>query len=232
MPEWWTYGLSDFLLFSPRTYYRLLERQNEALWPAQFLAAGLGLGILGLLLRPVARQKRVIPAILAMAWAWVAWAFLWRRYATINWAVKYAVPVFAFEALLLIWIGVVRGRVRFLPRRDASGRLGVALVLLSLALYPALAALAGRPWGQAEIFGLTPDPTALATVGLLLLAEGRVRWELLAAPILWCLGSGATLWAMKSPEALLLLPASFLGIVAASRQRPANTLRMSHTEKS
>jgi hypothetical protein len=25
MSEWWSYSLSDFLLFSPRTYYRLFD---------------------------------------------------------------------------------------------------------------------------------------------------------------------------------------------------------------
>ena len=35
MSEWWTYSLSDFLLFSPRTYYRLFELYNLAIWPTQ-----------------------------------------------------------------------------------------------------------------------------------------------------------------------------------------------------
>ena len=29
MSEWWTYRLSNFLLFSPRTYYRLFELYNS-----------------------------------------------------------------------------------------------------------------------------------------------------------------------------------------------------------
>ncbi len=35
MSEWWTYTLSDFLLFSARTYYRLFELYNRDVWPAQ-----------------------------------------------------------------------------------------------------------------------------------------------------------------------------------------------------
>ena len=34
MSEWWSYSPSDFLLFSARTYYRLFEIHNAALWPA------------------------------------------------------------------------------------------------------------------------------------------------------------------------------------------------------
>src|SRR5205807_4521090 len=50
MSEWWTYSLSDFLLFSPRTYYRLFELYNLALWPGQIAAIALGIVLLALLL--------------------------------------------------------------------------------------------------------------------------------------------------------------------------------------
>ena len=46
MSEWWTYSLSDFLLFSPRTYYRLFELYNAAIWPAQIGARASGVAIL------------------------------------------------------------------------------------------------------------------------------------------------------------------------------------------
>lgn len=215
MPEWWTYRLSDFLLFSPRTYYRMLEHYNEAVWPFQLLPAGLGLGIIRLIYRPVASQGRIISGVLAMLWIWVAWAFLWKRYATVNWAVSYLVPLFALEAVLLVWIGVARGRLSFRPSRDAAGLLGMAIFLLSMTLYPMIAPLAGRPWRQAEIFGVAPDPTTLATLGLLLLTPGRPRWELLAIPMLWCFLSGATLWAMDSPEALIPLLTALLAVLAS-----------------
>jgi hypothetical protein len=219
MPEWWSYDLSDFLLFSPRTYYRMLEHYNEAVWPGQFLPVGLGLGFLGLLWRPIASQGRLISGILALLWIWVSWAFLWQRYATINWAASYLVPLFALEALLLVWVGVARGRLSFRLRRDAVGLVGIALLVLSLAAYPLLAPLVGRPLAQAEIFGLAPDPTAIATVGLLLLAERRLRWDLLAVPILWLSLSGATLWAMGSPEAPIPALTALLVLVVSVTSR-------------
>ena len=114
----------------------------------------------------------------------------------------------------------------FRPGRDRVGIVGSALLILSLALYPALAPLAGRPWEQAEIFGIAPDPTAIGTLGLVLLADGRGTRRLLVVPIAWCLFSGATLWALGSPEAwiLLLAPALALGTLALPR-KPQNALR-------
>ncbi len=201
MDEWWTYTLSDLLLFSPRTYYRMLQRHNEALWPGQILTLGLGLGIMGLLRRPAAWQGRAISIIVAILWAWVAWSFLGRRYATINWAAGYFAWLFAAELLLLLWVGGIRGRLRYRPSRTMGGVLGFGLFALALAFYPLIAPLSGRPWQQAEVFGIFPDPTAIATVGLLLLAEGSQRWGLLIVPLLWCFIAGATLWALGSTAA-------------------------------
>ena len=215
MPEWWTYTLSDFLLFSPRTYYRLIERHNAAVWPWHLAALGSGLAVAGLLRRRTSWQGPAVSAILAALWTWVAWVFVWNRYVAINWAAAYLIGLHAAEVLLLLWVGLVRGGLKFGWRRDAAGTIGIALFVVSLALYPVLAPLVGRGWRQTEVFGVAPDPTVLGTLGLLLLVQGPPRWGLLAAPVLWCGVSGATLVAMGSPEAWILLPAALLALGAA-----------------
>jgi Family of unknown function (DUF6064) len=224
MPEWWTYSLADFLLFSPRTYYRLIERHNLALWPAQLLALALGAVIAGLLRRPKPARGRAIAAILAVLWAWVGWTFVAGRYATINWAASYFAWLFAAEVLLLGWLGVARASLRFRWRRDPAGLVGGALFVGSLALHPVLAPALGRGWTQSELFGIAADPTVLGTLGLLLMSEGspRPRTALLAAPLVWCLLGGATLWALGSPEAWIVLPAVVLvPAISRARGRPA-----------
>ena len=212
MPEWWTYSLTDFLLFSPRTYYRLIERHNLALWPAQIVALALAIAVAGLLSHPTSARSRTIAGMLAVLWAWVGWTFVARRYATINWAASWFALLFAAEALLLGWLGAAGGRLRFARRRDAAGLVGAVLFVGSIALYPVLAPALGRGWTQSELFGIAPDPTVLGTLGLLLMAEGspRPRRALLAAPLAWCLLGGATLLVMGSPEAWILLPAAVL----------------------
>ena len=85
MSEWWTYSLSDFLLFSPRTYYRLLELYNIATFPVQLVALALGIAVLIALARAPG-SSRFVASVLVAAWAWVAWAFHWTQYSTINWA--------------------------------------------------------------------------------------------------------------------------------------------------
>ena len=214
MSEWWTYSLSSFLLFSPRTYYRLFELYNAAVWPLQIVTLALGLAILVLIWRGPAWRGRAVAAILAACWLFVAWAYLLERYDTINCAARYFAIGFALQAALLAWTGVDRDRLRF-GRRDIAARIGLTIILYALAIHPLIAPLTGRPWTQAEIFGLAPDPTAIATLGVLLAAD-RPRWHLLVIPLLWCAISGLTLWTMEQPEApvLPLLAAITAGLAA------------------
>jgi hypothetical protein len=217
MTEWWTYRLSDFLLFSPRTYYRLIERYNAAVWPAHVLMLAVGAGILWLLLRPTPGRSRAIAALLAALWTWVAWAFVWRRYATINWAATYFGCLFAIEAVLLGWIGVVRRGLLFRAVKGAGGVAGVVLLAFAAVVYPLLAPAAGRDWRQAEVFGIAPDPTVIGTLGLLLLAESRARTGLLVVPGLLVAISGATLWALASPEKWVMPSVLLFAAVALRR---------------
>lgn len=215
--EWPGYSLEDFLLFSSATYYRLFELHNRAVWPGQLLAGVLGLAILGLLHRAGAAWRgRAVAAILAACWLWVAWAYLLGRYDTINWAARYFAAAFAFQAVLLAWSGLARDRLR--PATGPAARAGVALLLFALLLQPLVGPLlAGRAWAGVELFAVAPDPTVLATLGVLLAAD-RLPWELLPVPLLWCAVSGATAWAMDSPDAPLMPAAAVLTLALAARR--------------
>lgn len=213
MSEWWTYTLSDFLMFSPRTYYRLIELYNAAVWPAQIMTVGLGLSILALLYRAVAVRGRLTAAILAACWLFVAIAFHADRYATINWAAVYFAWGFGLEAALLIWTGVVHGRLVFERPVDRASRAGLWIFLFALAVLPMAGPLLGRGWRQAEVFGVAPDPTAVATLGILLLASGPGSRVLIVIPAVWCAISGATLLAMKAPDAWIA-PVAALVVVS------------------
>jgi hypothetical protein len=213
MSEWWTYTLSDFLLFSPRTYYRLFEIYNAAIWPAQIVAVGLGLAIWTLLAR--ARASRVIATILAGCWLWVAIAFHAHRYATINTASIYFAAAFGLEAALLIWLGILSGRLAFERTVDLPGRAGLWIFLFALLVEPLAGPLLGRGWRQVEVFGVAPDPTAIATLGILLLATGQGRWALFIVPAIWCAITGATLFAMKAPDFWVPPVAAMLAVLLA-----------------
>jgi hypothetical protein len=216
MSEWWTYSLTSLLLFSPRTYYRLFELTNADVWPAQVMTLAGGAAILGLIVRPPRWGGRAVAGILVAVWLFVAWAYLLQRYDPINWAARYFAIGFVLQAALLAW-SIVRDRLRF-DLDGATAKAGVAMVVYALALHPLIAPLTGRPWIQAEVFGVAPDPTIVATLGVLL-AASRPCWHLLAIPLLWCLISGLTLWTMESPEAPIVLVAAGVTVAFAGRHR-------------
>lgn len=215
MSEWWTYSPRDLLLFSPQTYYRLFELHNQAWWPLPLIALALGVALLVLWRRGGAGAGRIMALILAAGWLWVAWAYHAQRYASINLAADFFAWIFVVQAVLLVWLGAVRNRFTPAPARSWTARIGLVLMLFGVLGFPLLAPLLGRSWVQAEIVGMAPDPTVLVTLGALLLAGARPLWMLFPLPLLWCLISGTTLWAMDAPEFALLSLAALLALAGA-----------------
>lgn len=236
MSEWWTYRLSDFLMFSASTYYRLFERYNAALWPWHGLVLALGLGLVVHVVRSPQAQAgpaaRLACVVFGAGWIWMAWAFHWQRYASINSAAPAYAAAFAVQGLMLAGLATDWPHMRTHLSlanlaRGPGARTGLGLLLFALLVQPAVGALFGRPWSQAEVFGLAPDPSVIGTLGLLLLLRRTDRhgvsdgwlaswaWLLWPIPLLWCLLSGATLWTMGSPDALLLPAAAGLALWAA-----------------
>lgn len=182
MTEWWTYGLSDFLMFSPQAYWRLVARYNAAWWPAQVPAAIAPLALLAAM-----RSRRAWPAhavllLLAIGWAWLGWAFHWQRYTEIFLAAPWTAAACTLQALLLVMAAA-------LPLRGVSRQPAAAAWLLAALafLYPLLAPLTGHPWAEAEVFGFMPEPTALATLAAVLgftRIAGPARLALAILPVL------------------------------------------------
>ena len=205
--------LEDLLLFEPRVYWRLFALENEALWPAQpvLLAAG-GLLVLGLLAGRRPSGRWLGPA-LGAAWVWAGWQFVALRYGAVNWAAPALAWGFYAEAALLAALGL-SGRLALTQRGRWSG---AALLAAALFAWPLLAPLDGRPWGQAEVIAIAPDPTAIATLGLLASAA-RGRWTALlcVAPALWLAASALTLFAMGAWQGWAVLAALIAGLAATS----------------
>ena len=217
MPDWLTYRLSDFLLFSPRTYYRMFELYHTQVWPIHLVVFGSVVAVVVLLRREEEWRDRAVAGVLAAWWLWVAIAFHSQRYATINWAGRYFAALFAIQALLLVWFGVIRPRLRFRTSRERAAYLAVGLLAIALVLEPIAGRIAGRSWRQVEMFGLTPDPTAIATLALLALSTARPHRGLIVIPAVWCAIGAATLWALGSPEAWLVMLGGLAGLILALR---------------
>jgi len=218
MPSWLTYEPQDFLLYSPRVYYRLIELHNTALWPFQLAALALGILLIVLSLRREVWAARAVFIILGIVWIWIAWSFLWERYSTINWAAAYIVPLFVLQGLALIGYGALRTDLRFAPVAGFAGVGAILLLAAAIFAYPLIAPFLGRPWSGAELFGIFPDPTAIAT--LVVLARVRRGGALLMVlPALSCALASEILWLLGSPDFFIPAAAAFAAILLRLARR-------------
>ncbi len=227
MTEWWTYRPGDFLMFSPRIYWRLFEDINGATWPLPVLAVVLGVAALGWCWRRPGSERVVGLAalLLAAAWGHVAWAFLWQRFAPIQWVASSFAVAFAVQAAAVLascwqarWTGTGPGAEFGVSQ--PGRRAGLALAAWATVLHPLLAGVQGRPWQQGEVFGLAPDPTALATLAWLLMTPATSpmarRWRALlwVIPVLWCVVSAAQLFTMGALQGAVPLAGVGLALAA------------------
>lgn len=229
MSEWWTYRLSDFLMFSPRTYRRLFELVHADVWPAQWLALAAGMAMTAALWRRHRHAATLAYGVLALAWALVGWAFHWRRFEPINWAAAGFAIAFGAQALVFAAASLRAWRAPQSAPHDRAVRLAGLGLLLGALLWPLAMVVFGRPWLQAPVFGVAPDPTVLATLGVLLLSaphEASRRAGVLRAgalwtvPLLWCAVGGALSWTLDEASAALLPAAALVALWLRRRKRP------------
>ena len=230
-----SYALSDFVPFTAEVYFRLIERFGETSWPWHGPMLVLGLASVVLIWRG---RSRIACALIAIPWAWVGIAFLGQRYAELNWAGSWFAGAFLVQGGLLLLLaatgagfdraGIDRGgfdrggaarAATHTPWRDLSVPRWGGLILAGFGViaYPVIAPLSGFGPFQAETFGIHPDPTAVATLGILLVGlRGAGLWLALAIPVLWCVVTGLTLQVLDAPWVMVPLAAALVGVLLAA----------------
>jgi len=192
------------LPFTADVLFSVVAQYNRAVWPAQIIAYGLGLVAVLLTFRPILNGDRFIGALLAAAWAWIGVAYYLMHVAVIDFAAPAYAAAFVIQGLLFAWTAAIRGKITFRFRPTAVGWAGLAFVFFAMAVYPLVGWLAGHGWPRAPLFGVTPGPTSIFTIGMLLLAEGRTPLHLVVLPVLWLLAGGAMAWLLNIPEDIVL----------------------------
>jgi hypothetical protein len=218
------YTLDRFIPFTAEVYFRLFERLNEAPAPAR-----LALPLSGLAAAVLALRGRPGPAAacLAAAFASMAWLYQFRLYAELTPVGLVFGGLFLAQALAVaVWGAFARAAPA--PRSAFVTGAGLVLIATGLGLLPVLAPATGQPWRAAQVFGLAPDPTVLAGLGLLLVAASP-RWllALLPVPLLWCAVNAATLHVLgATASAGVLIAAAVLALAGTA----ANAFRTRHRQ--
>ncbi|MBU2581384.1 MAG: hypothetical protein KJ622_06675 [Alphaproteobacteria bacterium] len=220
MGTWSSYSLSDFLLFSPQVYQRMFVLNNEDLWPLQPVV----LGVAALVFMAVARgapwSGRALLVLLGAAWLAIGGVFFPGRYQAINWLGSSFAAVAGLEGVLLILLAFM-GRLRLIDRRENRFVSGLGMVLLAAGLvaYPLLDLATGSPVRGAQVFAITPDPTAIASLAGLALVDGRMRFVAAIIPLLWMSFTALTLWTLGLGEVLAAVAFLAFAVIAVAWPR-------------
>jgi hypothetical protein len=193
-------------------YNRLLWPGAVALWTASVL----------LVVRAVLGPQpmpRVLSSLLAVHFAWSA-GYHVVFFAPINPAAWLFAGMFAVEAALFVWLGVVGKPLQF--RAEPHGNaVAYGLIAYSLA-YPMINTLIGLSYPRMPTFGV-PCPTTIFTAGMLLLVH-RPPALLLVVPVLWSFIGGSAAFLLGVGADLMLPVAGTMLLVHAARshQRPSS----------
>ncbi len=212
MNDWASYSLQNFIPFTENVYFRLMERMGETFWPLHLLTLALGAGAIALILK---HHPRTACLLIAPVWVFVAVAFFIQRYGQLNWAGDYIGYAFLAQAVLLGLIPLL-GRGLGKPRHWKSPPMvvGGTLVCFGLVVQPLLAPLGGDSWYQAQVFGIHPDPTAIASLGVVLLGlRSLAMWVAAVIPLFWILISALTLLALDAPGVTALFSVLVIGVL-------------------
>jgi hypothetical protein len=169
------------LPFTETEFFEVFTRYNAAVWPFQLVLFAAAVASFAAAMRRVSWAPRVMYALLAFLWLWMAVVYHALYFRSINPAASVFAAIFLLQAALLAWTVRTPGSIQ--PDRSLQGILGLALVVYALLLYPIVGAAVGHAYPANPTFGL-PCPTTLFTMGILLWAR-PTRPALLFMPILW-----------------------------------------------
>lgn len=202
--------------FTVQQFFDVFISYNAAIWPAQIGAYVLGLVVVASLWLKRLHAPQFILSALALMWLWNGIGYHLLFFAAINPAAMVFAVIFVVQAMLLAGCALAPRSLTFHIGYDFRSTAGLAFVIYAMLIYPAFGCWAGHGFTSGPMFGVAPCPTTIFTIGLLLLARGRLVPLLAIIPLLWSLVGLAAALQLGMFEDLALPVASLvLGAVLA-----------------
>ena len=142
------------LPFTPEAFANVFAIYNQAIWPNQFVAWGLGAAALWAIFAKKAWGARVIFAILALLWMWTGAAYHLLYFTKINPAAYIFGLAFVIEAVLLAFFAFRPSRFRFALRNCTSVWIASGLIAYGLVIYPLATLLWKHHYPITTMFGV------------------------------------------------------------------------------
>jgi hypothetical protein len=214
--------------FTVEQFLDVFRQYNESVWPLQIAALLAAAWAIALVVTDGAPGARQASALLALLWLWMGIVYHGMYFSAINPVAPAFAVLFVLEALLLLYYGLVRGRIEFAVHMDTSGVLGALMIAYALLVYPILGALSTHPYPEAPTFGL-PCPTTIFTFGMFAWMKPGAPRSLFVIPVLWSVVGVTAATSFGITEDLGLGVAAIIAVMLAwTRERASGHAVIPH----
>jgi hypothetical protein len=204
--------------FTPEQFFGVFGSYNEAIWPAQIIAYGLGVLAVIFAIRASRNSGTLISAILALFWIWIGAFYHIMHFSRINPSARLFGVVFILQGLVFALTGGVRNRIVFRSGLDPHSITGWSFIVYAMIVYPLIGYALGHSYPEAPMFGVAPCPATILTFGLLLWARSQIPIYLLLIPFLWSLVGLSAALNLGVPQDYGLGVAGILGTILILRR--------------
>jgi hypothetical protein len=157
---------------------------NSAIWPMQVFAYLAGLVALYSATKQTRFSNNIASGILSFFWMWTGVVFCIFFWAP-AYPAAYAFGVLFVAQSLVFLLNAIKPTLSFKSQRNQFALIGGLFIAYAMVGYPLAGYVLGRAYPRWLPFGLVPCPTAVFTLGLLMLTEKYVPRYVLVIPAIW-----------------------------------------------
>ena len=172
--------------FNEHQFLEVFKNYNEAIWPVQVLTICLALMIVvAAMTKRGAYVWSVLPVLTAF-WLVNGIGYHVLFFAEINPIAKIFGALFILQAVLFALL-TFRYKGVFDALSHIKYRFGLLMTIYAIAVYPAWGLVARHGYPYSPMLGVSPCPTTIFTLGVMLMARPALPRWLFIIPMLWAL---------------------------------------------
>jgi hypothetical protein len=196
--------------FTQEQFLNVFTQYNTSVFPLQIVFIALGFIALWLAIKKSPLSDRIILLILSFFWFWMGFVYHILFFSSINPLAYVFGVLFIVEAILLLYLGVIKKQVGFGLTRDRFAIIGLLFIVYALVIYPLIGTYLGHGYPRLPTFGL-PCPTTIFTFGIFLMADKKFPLSLLVIPLIWSIIGFFAALSLGITEDYMLLIAGVAG---------------------
>jgi hypothetical protein len=181
---------------SATEFFNLLGLYNSTYWPATIITIILGVIAVIFAIKKTPYSDQIISLFLSILWLWVGIVFGFIMFG--PWTpIVFSIPIpgfgyffgitFTLQGVLFLYYGVYRKSFSFKFETNLLGLIGLILILYAIIFYGLVGFATGNPFPFYPLFGTSPCPVAIFTIGLFVWADKRISPIIFILPIILAL---------------------------------------------